>query len=246
MSEPHPLIFSLPSPLSSLTSLPSPLITPITLSALLLCAGCGGGRELTKAGAEGAEVSLPPESKEAQGRLGPMLGEVSREKILDRLKGYTLCGLTDPTQRASLRFKLFELKRGWKLAEVECFFFGFQGIYQYLAVKPSEGRVVPMRFEGAPPAPTTPNQGEQRSAVHEHQGRAEVCGTPEFNVEKATLSATCKGEASGRCGAHGRYVISWSEGDQKGATPYFSPQLTTAQSCSVPGGSDDPSAWPKI
>jgi|GEM_PF-2084238 len=216
------------------------MLSVALLSSSLVMSACGGGATQT----ETNQVALSPQAREAQERLGPIQGEVTREKILDRLEGYELCGLTDPVQRGSLRFRFTKLKRGWQLIEVECFFFAIQGLYQFLAVHPERGAVTPLVFEGAPPAPATPGQGEAKSAVYLNQGRYELCGAPRFNEEQETLSTTCKGNATGTCGVFASYRLAW-QNDPTGA-PSFAPTQRRAQSCSLPSSSRNPEQWPNL
>ena len=216
------------------------LMLLIAILTTLSVSACGGGATKT----EHNPVALSPQVREAQERLGPIQGDMTREKILDRLEGYELCGLTDPVQRSSLRFRFTALKHGWQLIEVECFFFAIQGLYQFLAVHPKRGVVTPLVFDGAPPAPATPGQGDAKSAVYLNQGRYELCGAPQFDVGKETLSTTCKGNATGTCGVYASYRVTW-QSDTKNA-PILAPIQLRTQSCSLPSASRDPEQWPSL
>ena len=235
---------------TALTSLSSTKTTP-PRARLILCASlcatlvglsaCGGSQSSLK---EPQTGRLKAKTLETQARLGPIQGEVTKGKILDRLEGYELCGLTDPVQRSSLRFRFTPIKRGWQLIEVECFFFAIQGLYQVLAVQPSTGQVTPPIFQGAPPAPAQLSQSENKSAVYVNQGRYELCGNPSFDPKTETLITTCKGNADGSCGVYNSYTIEWN--GNKSHTPLFKLNELRAHSCALPSTSRDPQDWPKL
>ncbi len=211
---------------------------PLALLALTLSA-CGGGAEAVK----GQGDALTPEARAAQERLGPILGEVTREKLLDRLEGYALCGLTDPAQRATLRVTLspvgagVEGGAGWHVAEVECFFFGVQGLYQYVALHAPTGRALPLPFEGAVPAPEDVTAQELRTPATSSEGRDELCGAPRLDAAAGSLVSTCKGNPEGTCGAYGEYALDLS------SSPRFRVRALRAQPCGAPSLAT-PEQWP--
>ena len=223
-------------------SLPSTAQALIASLLLALTLGCGGGAASRAPSSAGA---LSDQTLEVQARLGPIQGDLTREKVLDRIEGYELCGLTDPVQRASLRFRFTPYQEGWQLVEVECFFFALQGLYQFLAVHPKTGQVSPLDFEGAPPAPSSPSGGDNQSVVYLNQGRSELCGNPRFNPQTGQLESTCKGNATGTCGAYARYKLSL-QSDTSHTAQSFKLIDKRAQSCALPSASRDPSAWPQI
>lgn len=213
-------------------------ISPLLYLILFTLSACGGGQVIQNA----QDSILSTQTIETQKRLGPIQGELTREKVLDRLEGYELCGLSDPVQRGSLRFRFTETQHGWSLIEVECFFFAIQGLYQFLAVHPSSGMVAPLRFDNAPPAPSTPSQTEQKSAVYQNQGRYELCGAPRFDPKSLILETTCKGNASATCGVYGSYQLSWQS--DLNQPPWFKAKVLRIQSCSLPSTTRDPQQWP--
>jgi hypothetical protein len=216
-----------------------PLVNLLASCALL--SACGGGQAGRGEG-EGAGA-LGAEARAAQERLGPILGEVTREKLLDRLEGYALCGLTDPAQRASLRVTLAAVDpevaggEGWHIAEVECFFFGFQGLYQYVALHAPTGRAAPVAFEGAAPAPDEASAQELKTPATSSGGRDELCGAPVLEARRGSLVSVCKGNPEGSCGAYGEYTL-----ELEGA-PRFRARALRAQPCAAPSLTP-PEQWP--
>lgn len=216
----------------------APLFYALALTAFTAC----GASPATQEGS--APGALSAQTMETQARLGPIQGELTREKVLDRLEGYELCGLSDPVQRGSLRFRFTPVEHGWQLIEVECFFFAIQGLYQFLAVHPTSGVVSPLIFERAPPAPAVPSQGDTKSAVYLNQGRYELCGAPRYDAQAHSLETTCKGNATGTCGVYALYQLSWQS--DTALTPSFTPKQLRAQSCSLPSSTRDVAQWPSL
>lgn len=126
------------------------------------------------------------------------------------------------------------------LIEIECFFFGFQGIYEYMLLDAHQGKIYPIAFEGALKARKDLKDKENKSPVSLNQERYEVCGVPEFDKSKHTLKALCKGQSDGRCGSFALYHL---ELDHQ--TPYFKRNISRYLSCETPGRKDV-NGWPSL
>ena len=67
------------------------------------------------------------QTQSVQKRLGPILGPVTKGKIIDRLAGYPVCGMKTEPQKQTLILRFHALgptieKSNHTVVEVECFF----------------------------------------------------------------------------------------------------------------------------
>ena len=223
-------------------------------------------------------AGTPPKSPPVKGgtvyqqeQLGPILGPITKEKILDRLKGYPICGMESEAQKLTLKVRVLPLGEDktqgmskldpkvtkgldrTSLVEIECFFFGIQGLYEFALITPQDGRLYPLSFEGATSVvPKLGNNGQERqSPVSRNIGRSEVCGVPKFEAKTRTLKSFCKGSSEGGCGAYAVYVLADKVGVAE-ATRSLNPESTFFKlksahfkSCATPEQSP-PETWPKV
>ena len=153
---------------------------------------------------------------QAQNELGPILGPITKEKVIDRLKGYPVCGMQSEEQKLTLQvrtYPLAALDTQVHLVQIECFFFGVQGLYEFALINPKDGKVYPLAFQGMEPVKSTLQGLERRSPVALNKGRSEVCGVPDIDPKSLRVSVTCKGDPSGGCGAYARYKLAQREGE---------------------------------
>jgi hypothetical protein len=215
-------------------------------------------------------ASIPPapapisgQTINTQDELGPILGPVTKGKVLDRLKGYPVCGMVSEEQKLTLKVKIYDLNPKAKakikiktadnhslmpmnLLEIECFFFGIQGLYEYVLLTPKDGRVYPLSFQGAQPIKSKLNGAEKISPTAKTQGRSEVCGVPTFDLSKRRLSSLCKAESEGGCGAYAVYdLVSENEDTFDASKAYFKLNSAHFQSCSTPKRVP-PDQWPTV
>ena len=222
------------------------------------------------AGAGGGEPSQPhvlnAKTKHAQKKLGPILGPVTKEKIIDRFKGYAVCGIKAEPQKQTLILRHHQLIDESYVVEVECFFLGVQGLFEYFHLKPKDGTLTPLSFDGAQPALQKINKAEPKSPVGINQGRHEVCGVPQLKLppinkkginkkginkkgskagdskgdapQSVQLTTLCKGNGVGTCGAYAEYQLDTQRGTFTLKTAHF-------LSCASPSKSP-PREWPTI
>ena len=223
-------------------------------------------------------TSAPPKPPPVKGgtvfeqkELGPILGPVTKEKVLDRLRGYPICGMEGEEQKLTLKVRVLPLSQDktqgmskidpkvtqgldrTSLVEIECFFFGVQGLYEFALITPQDGRLYPLAFEGASPVnKKLSDQGqERRGPVARNVGRSEVCGVPRFDAKTRTLSSFCKADPTGACGAYAIYTLSDKLGasDPTGAldakSAYFKLKSAHFKSCGEPEKSP-PETWPEV
>jgi hypothetical protein len=115
------------------------------------------------------------------------------------------------------------------LVEVECFFFGVQGLYEFALLNTSDGRIQPLSFEGAKPLKGSLRGEERRSPVALNMGRSEVCGVPQFNTTDRSLSVLCKADPEGGCGAHALFELDLSKHQER--SPRFIVKQARFRSC---------------
>ena len=202
-----------------------------------------------------------------QKTLGPILGPLTKGKVLDRLKDYPICGAQTGEQKKTLRVFITPLKdevisalkapsqgdakpavahSDLYIASFECFFLGVQGIYEFALITPKDGRVYPVAFQGAEPVRQQIQGAERTSPVAVNQGRAEVCGVPQLKPKSVGVQVTCKGDASGGCGAYARYQIARDEQGEVDLTrPHFKLIEARFNSCGQPPLSD-PQSWSDV
>ena len=167
----------------------------------------------------GCGAPIPPSTSvqtQDQSQLGPILGPVTKEKVIDRLKGYPVCGMQSEEQKLTLQvrtYPLTALDTQVHLVQIECFFFGVQGLYEFALINPKDGRVYPLSFQGMEPVKRSLQGLERRSPVALNKGRSEVCGVPDVDAESLRVSVTCKGEPSGGCGAYAQFQLAQREGE---------------------------------
>ena len=212
-------------------------------------------------------ASAPPKAPPVKGgtvfeqkELGPILGPVTKEKVLDRLRGYPVCGMEGEEQKLTLKVRVLPLNQDktqgmskidpkvtqgldrTSLVEIECFFFGVQGLYEFALITPQDGRLYPLSFEGASPVNNKLSaQGrERRGPVARNVGRSEVCGVPSFDAKTRTLSSFCKADPAGACGAYAIYSLT-DKGGTSGPTEaldaesaYFKVKSAHFKSCGEP------------
>ena len=224
----------------------------LTLVSTLLLIACSA-KPPVKPPVSGSTVN-------AQKELGSILGPITKEKVLDRLKSYPVCGMQAEAQKQTLRIQIIPLELDSKLVAnsktppvnqtsllaIECFFFGIQGMYEYALITPKDGRVYPLPFQGAEPVKGDMNGIERKSPAAKNQGRSELCGVPNFNPKDLSLKTLCKGDAEGSCGAYATYKL-YSQG-KEGFEPesaYFAVESAHFQTCSQPKPGS-PQDWPKI
>lgn len=193
-----------------------------------------------------------------QKELGSILGPITKEKVLDRLKAYPVCGIQTEAQKQTLRIQITPLKldkqvsvksppvNQTSLLTIECFFFGIQGMYEYALITPKDGRVYPLSFQGAEPVKGKANGAERKSPVEVNEGRSELCGVPDFNAQDLSLKTLCRGNPEKTCGAYATYKLQ-SQGQDHfdPASAYFALESAHFQSCSQPK-MGSPSDWPKV
>ena len=208
--------------------------------------------------------SQPPPSPSVKGgtvahqnELGPILGPITKEKVLDRLKGYPICGMESEEQKLTLKVRVFPLNQTKKkekkslvdrtsLIEIECFFFGIQGLYDFALITPETGRLYPLSFQGAELVKAKLNGAEKQSPVAKNIGRYEVCGVPEFNAKTKTLKSLCKADPEGGCGAFAVYkLVSKSSDKFDPKSAYFEIEAAHFQSCGQPK-QISPDQWPSV
>ena len=187
----------------------------------------------------GCGAPIPPSPKVPQGSQdehGPILGPITKAKVLDRLKGYPVCGMKGEEQKLTLQVRIHPLKQAKmkvSLVQIECFFFGVQGLYEFALITPQDGRVYPLSFQGAEPVKKSLKGQERRSPVALNQGRSEVCGVPEFHADHQHIEVTCKGDPSGGCGVYAKYELSNKNTDTfNPKTSYFKLVESRFHSCS--------------
>ena len=206
-----------------------------------------------------------------QKQLGPILGPVTKEKVLDRLVGYPVCGIEVEEQKLTLKIRVIPLQKDQtqgqtkldptltegldrtSLVEIECFFFGVQGLYEFALITPQDGRLYPLSFEGAAPISNSLslNEQERRSAVVKNIGRSEVCGVPNFDADQRTIKSFCKADPAGGCGAYAEYILADHKGvaeaprSLEASKAYFKLQSAHFKSCEEPEQSP-PETWPKV
>ena len=197
-------------------------------------------------------VSMAEETQAEQAELGPLLGPVTKAKVLDRLKGYPICGTVSEEQKIPLKVIITSLEGGIKrgdqtvkasLVEVECFFFGVQGLYEYAVITPDDGKVYPLNFEGAEPVRSSLDGAERRSPVAFNEGRAELCGVPDFSPSSRVLKVTCKADPEGICGVSATYEL--TSGEAADQNLFFKQLEKRFHSCSSPPQADS-SLWGEI
>ena len=250
-----------------------------TLLLITSLTGCGS------VGTRNATHSLSQKTTSIQEDLGPIRGPVTKEKVLDRLKGYPICGMKDEPQKLTLmmRFNLLSSPaskrsgrdetggvslaaldaknrgesndkgkdvssvRALYLVEVECFFFAYQGLFEYLILDTSTGVITPIPFDGAIAPKKELKGAEIKSPIAHTDGRFEVCGVPDFDAKKQTLSTLCKGNAQGGCGAYATFKLTGINTDQSTpeTKPRFSIRAAHFLSCVSPSNVP-PNEWPTI
>lgn len=208
--------------------------------------------------------SAPPPSTQlsdktikTQGDLGAILGPVTKEKVLDRLKGYPVCGMNNEEQKLTLKVNIYPVEKKTKqsdaaqgpsihLLEMECFFFGVQGLYEYALLTSHNGRVYPLPVQGAEQVKSKLNGDEKQSPAALNQGRSEVCGVPDFNPKVNQLKTLCKANPEGSCGAYTVYELISKSGEYfDPKTAYFQVKSAHFQSCEQPN-LVSPNQWPTI
>lgn len=209
--------------------LPSPSRIMQILWIIVLSEACSGGRP--------PPAPLTPETQTTQSELGPIMGPITKEKVLDRLKGYPICGMISEEQKMTLKVMIFPIKRedealSVSLIQVECFFFGVQGLYEFALINPQDGRVYPLGFEGAEPVKEELSGSERRSPVAINQGRAEVCGVPTFDPKTKRVQALCKADSEGGCGVLAQYTL--TQPSPSLDTSYFKLDHARFHSCAQP------------
>ena len=224
----------------------------LTLVSVLLLIACSA-KPPVKPPVSGSTVNTQKE-------LGSILGPITKEKVLDRLKSYPVCGMQAEAQKQTLRIQIIPLEfdsepaaksktppvNQTSLLAIECFFFGIQGMYEYALITPKDGRVYPLSFQGAEPVKGDINGVERKSPVAKNQGRSELCGVPDFNPKDLSLKTLCKGDAEGACGAYATYKLQ-SQGKEgfDPASAYFAIESAHFQTCSQPKPGS-PQDWPNI
>ncbi len=234
------------------------------LSILVSCAGAPPKAPPVKGG-----------TVHQQKQLGPILGPVTKQKVLDRLQGYSVCGIQDEAQKIALKIRVIPLFKQetnglntidpaktqgvnrTSLIEMECFFFGFQGMYEFALITPQDGRLYPLSFQGSELVkPNLQINGvERKSPIGRNQGRSEVCGVPSFDPETLKLSSFCKADPSGGCGAYAKFTLV-SEGQTSSSTPslaealqassaYFKLDSAHFRSCAE-SEQTPPETWPEV
>ena len=226
-----------------------PLVASVMLSLLLMVA-CTT-RPPTKSPVSGSTVNT-------QRELGSILGPITKEKVLDRLKAYPICGIQTESQKQTLRIEIIPLElqpnakaatppvNQTSLLAIECFFFGIQGMYEYALITPKDGRVYPLSFQGAKAVKEKMNGAERQSPAEKNQGRSELCGVPKFDDKDLSLKTLCKGNPEGSCGAYAIYQLQSQGKDQfDPSSAYFGLKSAHFQSCSQPKVGS-PSDWPEV
>ena len=214
-------------------------------SLLILCNGCGSTPSTPN-------PKVDSKTQSVQQKLGPILGPVTKAKIIDRLEGYPVCGMKSEPQKQTLILRFHALGKTVEssthsVVEVECFFLGFQGLFEYYALEHQTGKITPIRFDWAQSAAKKINASEPKSPVSITNKRYEVCGVPSFDAQTRRLKSLCKGQADGACGAYAEYELIGfgdSNHDPK-AVPTFAKVKAHFRSCAAPQlGS--PLQWPSL
>ena len=182
---------------------------------------------------------LNAQTQASQNELGPILGALTKEKVVDRLRGYPACGMPDEPQKQTLMVRPHKIEEGLFVVEIECFFLGVQGLFEYFFIRLSDGRLIPLSFDGALPLTTPANREERASPINLNQGRHEVCGVPQFDLKSKKLTTLCKGTSAGGCGAYAEYVL-----DLEHIPPRFAVTRAHFNSCETPS-QKPPTEWPK-
>ena len=182
-----------------------------------------------------ASPTIPQGSQDVS---GPILGPITKAKVIDRLGGYPICGMQSEEQKLTLQVRIYPLKQAEmkvSLVQIECFFFGVQGLYEFALITPEDGRVYPLPFQGAEPVKKSLQGEERRNPVALNQGRSEVCGVPQFQADHQQIEVTCKGDPSGGCGVYAKYKLSNKQADTfKPQTSYFKLIESRFHSCGQP------------
>jgi hypothetical protein len=188
----------------------------------------------------GCGAPIPPSqsvSKSTQDELTPILGPITKGKVLDRLKGYPICGMKGEEQKLTLQVRTYPLTKTdhpVSLVQVECFFFGVQGLYEFAIINPKDGRIYPLVFQGAEPVRSSLQGSERRSPVALNQRRSEMCGVPDFDLKRHSLKVTCKADPSGGCGAYSEYKLTQRDGSDDPKMTYFKLVESRFHSCAQP------------
>ena len=181
---------------------PSVFTRTVLLTGLSLFIGCGSAPPPTPAVETNAEVER--EGARSTGETVP-----DREQAINAIEraGGVPCGLADTTQRAALPAERWRVASGEVLVQLECAFFGLQGVYEYWLLGEGEARALsfsdsePLQI----PLPGRPAP-ERRSPASRERSRDMLCGRPSYDAERGQLESTCLGQG-GRCGAYSRYLL---------------------------------------
>ena len=202
----------------------------LTLSALF---GCGG----TPTPAAGDPQASSESDSSAEDTL-PTLDRAALMRLIEA-SGILPCGLESATQREALPVQSWSLTEGSTLVQLECFFFGLQGVYEYWLVKRdmkaralsfSDAEPLQLPVAGRPPQ-------ERRSPATKEGTREMLCGRPQYDAGQEHLSSACLGQG-GRCGVYSRYQLDTTEGRFEATERRYQP-------CSA-ASDQAPSEWPAL
>ena len=103
----------------------------------MLCNGCGSNPKVPT-------PKVTSKTQSVQKELGPILGPITKAKVIDRLEGYPVCGMKSEPQKQTLILRFHALGKTVEsskhtVIEVECFFLGFQGLFEYYALEHQTG-----------------------------------------------------------------------------------------------------------
>ena len=233
-----PETFGLPSPLTSLTR--ARLIKNALLAGLLLFIGCGCGSTPSPPLSAGADAEGEGEELEGEGERSLVASIPDREAAINAIEraGGVPCGLADMTQRAALPAERWQIAPGEILVQLECAFFGLQGVYEYWLLSAGEAQLIsfsdsePLQI----PLPGRPAP-ERSSPASRERDRDMLCGRPSYEAESELLESACLGQG-GRCGAYSRYRL-----DREGRR--FEAQERRMQPCTA-ASELPPAEWPTL
>ena len=181
---------------------PSGLIGVTLLAGLFFLIGCGSTPSASPSPNTGTET----ESEENRPTTDTLPDREQAISAIERAGGVP-CGLSDTTQRAALPAERWRVASGETLVQLECAFFGLQGVYEYWLL--SEGAARALGFSDSEPLqipiPGRPAP-ERRSPASRERSRDMLCGRPNYEAESEQLESACLGQG-GRCGAYSRYRL---------------------------------------
>ena len=213
----------------------------LSLSSSMVCLLFAGSFFFIGCGSAPAPQSVEAsEEVEREGERPPAASIPDREGAINAIEsaGGVPCGLADATQRAALPAERWRVGAEGVLVQLECAFFGLQGVYEYWLL--SEGEARALSFSNSEPLqiplPGRPAP-ERRSPASRERERDMLCGRPSYDAEHEQLESACLGQG-GRCGAYSRYRL-----DREGLR--FEVQERRMQPCAAMSDLS-PTEWPTL